>query len=247
VPEHDHRQVVAESADRMVGPLIRILASVGLSETAFLAICASHFAEIRRSPLRRRLRVVVRDPRHADILTRWATHPRYLKAGVPARLKLAGRAPSFASLIRDVDGSLSPCLILKDWCQSKIARRVGGNHVEPLVRFIPTKSGREFDLAFLATMTSDFLRAHEFNILHGTRLGRGLFQRLAYSYDVHPKLAVGFNTFARAQAALLLESIDDWLARHQMPRQRRKRPARLGLGIYVVNETLGASRGKSDR
>ena len=65
-------------------------------------------------------------------------------------------------------------------------------------------------------------------------------------YDVHPRLARHFNSFAREQAALLLESIDDWLARHQMRTRNAQRPIRLGMGIYVVNETV-RQRGRRAR
>ncbi len=226
----------------MMGPLIRILSAVGLSERELAAICAHHYQMIRHRR-RKTLKVVVRNIRYPDIITRWVTHPQYQDVGKPAVLNVYGRSPSFASLVRETDKSLSPPEVIKDWRRAKIIRMAGTQRVELLERFVPTRSGNEFDLQFLATMTSDFLRAHEYNILVGKHRGRGLFQRLAHSYDVHPKVAQRFNSFAREQAALLLESIDDWLARHQMPAPRRKgKPTRLGLGIYVVNETVRAGR-----
>ena len=238
------RELVLESADRMIAPLVRILCAVGMSQAELTAICARHCASSRRSGRKRALKVVVRDPRYADIITRWVTQPRYQDAGRPAFLKASGRAPSFASLVRETEPSLSPREVLSDWSRSKIVRITGRKQVQLLERFVPTRSGKEFDLGFLATMTGDFLRAHEFNVLYGKRRGHGLFQRLAHSYDVHPKLAHDFNDFAREQAALLLESIDDWLARHQMPQRQRRKANRLGMGIYVVNETV---RQRGDR
>jgi hypothetical protein len=241
------RRIVFESADRMMAPLIRILLAVGLSEQELAAICAHHY-QLGRPRQRKPLKVVVRDMRYPDIITRWVTHPRYQDAGRPAVLNAYGRSPSFASLVRKTESSLSPPEVLKDWCRAKIIRKVGTQRVELLERFVPTRAGNEFDLQFLATMTSDFLRANEYNILHGKHRGRGLFQRLAHSYDVHPRVAHRFNSFAREQAALLLESIDDWLARHQMPAPRRTaKPTRLGLGIYVVNETVRAGRARRGR
>ena len=237
--EHDRtRALVLESADRMIAPLVRILSAVGMSQAELVAICARHSESNRRSGRKRALKVVVRDPRYPDIITRWVTQPRYQDAGSPALLRTFGRAPSFASLVRETEPSLSPREVLSDWSRSKIVRITRCKRVQLLERFVPTRSGKEFDLGFFATMTSDFLRAHEFNVLHGKRRGHGLFQRLAHSYDVHPRLAHDFNAFAREQAALLLESIDDWLARHQMPQRQTRKPNRLGMGIYVVNETV---------
>lgn len=246
--KRDHtRHVVVDAADRMIGPLIRILSAVGLSETELTAICARHYQQVPPRP-RRALKVVVRDMRYPDIITRWVTHHRYQQNGRPAVLNAYGPSPSFTSLVRETEKSLSPSDVLRDWRHAKIIRMVGAKRVRLLERFVPTRAGSEFDLQFLATMTSDFLRAHEYNILHGKRRGSGLFQRLAHNYDVHPKVAQRFNSFAREQAALLLESIDDWLARHQMPtRPRRGKPTRLGLGIYVVNETVRAERARRGR
>jgi hypothetical protein len=240
------RDLVLASADRMIAPLVRILSAVGVSHAELTAICARHCASARRSGRRRVLKVVARDPRYPDIITRWVTQPRYQDAGRPALLKTSGRAPSFSSLVRETEPTLSPREVLSDWSRSKIVRVTRQKRVQLLERFVPTRSGKEFDLGFLATMTSDFLRAHEFNVLYGKRRGHGLFQRLAHSYDVHPKLARDFNAFAREQATLLLEAIDDWLARHQMPQRQRRKPNRLGMGIYVVNETV-RDRGHGDR
>lgn len=241
------RRVILDAADRMIGPMVRILAAVGLSEAELVTTCLNHFALIRRRPRTKRLKVAVRDYKQATILSTWATHPLYIRGGSPLVLNVVGRSPSLTSLVRAVDKDLSPSLLLRDWCQSKIARMVGRNRVELLARYVPLQTGKQVDLDSLATMTSDLLRAYEFNILRGTRPGRGLLQRVAYSYDVHPRLASQFNSFAREQATLLLGAIDDWLVRHQMPKQRRKRSVRLGLGVYVVNETIGRARGKSGR
>jgi Family of unknown function (DUF6502) len=240
------RSLVLESASRIVAPLVHILSAVGITEAELNGICERHYKSARRSRKRRVLKVVVRDPRYPDIITRWVTQPRYQDTGRPALLRAFGRSPSFASLVRETEPSLSPQEVLRDWRRAKIVRLTSHKRVKLLERFVPTKSGNEFDFGFLATMTSDFLRAHEFNVLHGKRRGHGLFQRLAHSYDVHPRLATDFNSFAREQAALLLESIDDWLARHQMPKRGAQKPIRLGMGIYVVNETV-RERGRRGR
>jgi hypothetical protein len=238
--------LVLESASRIMAPLVHILYAVGITEVQLNTLCERHYRLARRSRPKRPLKVVVRDPRYPDIITRWVTQPRYQTAGRPAVLKALGRSPSFASLVRETEPSLSPRQVLRDWHRAKIVRVTRDHRVKLVERFVPTRSGNEFDFGFLATMTSDFLRAHEYNVLHGKRRGHGLFQRLAHSYDVHPRLARDFNSFAREQAALLLESVDDWMARHQMHKRAAQKPIRLGMGIYVVNETV-RERGRRGR
>jgi hypothetical protein len=89
-------------------------------------------------------------------------------------------------------------------------------------------------------MTIDFLRALEFNLVKNPRLGEGLFQRRAAKINSDARLAPEFNEYAREQSQLFLESIDEWLIRHQ-PRPKRgerRRKVRLGVGVYVINEAL---------
>lgn len=223
----------------MLAPIVRILATVGISSTDISQTCAREFKRALRRLPKRRLTAIDSDPRYPDMVTRWATHPRYHSNGRPADLRQSGRAPSFASLVREIEPSLAPRAVLKDWRRLKLIRLRTDGRVVLLRRFVRTKSGSEFDFRHVSRTTSDFLHALEFNILGRTQPGKGLFQRHALSYDIHPKLAPAFNKFARDQAMLLLECIDDWLARHRgsLPKRRRK-PFRLGLGIYVVNESL---------
>lgn len=225
-------------AKAMLAPIIRILATAGLSQSDMMQLCASEFWKAQQRVHRKRLRAVDRDPCYPDVITRWATHPRYLKNGTPAELRSSGRAPSFASLVRETKPSLAPRRVLRDWRRMKLVRLRRDGRVVLLCRFVPTISGNEYDLRFMSTTMKDFLGALEFNILEGTPPDRRVFQRTAQRYDVQPKLAPEFNQFACDQAMRLLESVDDWLARHESATPGRHRKAgRLGLGIYVVNES----------
>jgi hypothetical protein len=89
-------------------------------------------------------------------------------------------------------------------------------------------------------MAMDFLRTYELNLLKNPPMGHGLFQRYAQMLDSDARLAPTFNKYVRDQGQLFLETIDEWLVRHQ-PRKasgRQKKRVRLGVGIYVINEAL---------
>lgn len=232
-------RIVRERAATILAPMTRILVTIGLSKDDLLSICEREFGRTMARTGRRRFNVVERNPRYPDIITRWVTHPRYHDNGRPAMLRPKGRAPSFASLVDEIEPSLSSREVLEEWRRLKIVRVQKDGKVGLLKRHVPTRSGNDLDIGLLSAAISDLLRAFEFNVLKRTRAGKGLFQRHALSYNVDPRLAPTFNQFARDQAELLLESVDDWLARHERPRpKRRYESARLGLGIYVVNEAL---------
>lgn len=230
---------VRAGAEKILAPLMRVLAALGLQKSELDELCSKHFKRALSGAAPRRLQLVRRDPRYADIITRWITSPDYHHAGAPARLRVFGKSPSFASLVREVQPALTPADVLKDWNRLGVVKKLRSGRVVLVRPFIPTRVGRMVDLEFFATLLADFLRAYELNFLRQFKPGGGLFQRQVVNFDVPRRLAPLFNDFARAQGALLIESIDDWLARHQDPPNKRRRKAcRLGLGVYVVNDAI---------
>jgi hypothetical protein len=108
------------------------------------------------------------------------------------------------------------------------------------MRYTPARTRGKVDIEIFTSMTTDFLRALEFNLVNNPRLGEGLFQRRAAKVNSDARLAPVFNRYVREQGQLFLESVDEWLTRHQPKQKRgqRRRKVRLGVGVYVINEAL---------
>jgi hypothetical protein len=108
------------------------------------------------------------------------------------------------------------------------------------MHYTPARAHGAFSVDLFAKMTIDFLRALEFNLLSNPRLGDGLFQRRAHKVNADARLAPVFNKYVREQGQLFLESVDEWLIRHQPATKRgqRRKKVRLGVGVYVINEAL---------
>ena len=226
-------------AGAMLAPIVRMLVTVGLSRTDICEACEREYKNVVRRLPSRKLVATDGDPLYPDMITRWVTHPRYQEDGKPAELRRSGRSPTFATLVREVAPSRAPRAVLSDWQRLKLVQVREDGRVRLLRRFVRTRSGREFDFRHVARTIGDFLHTLELNILDSAQPGKGLFQRHAVSYEVPRRLAPTFNEFARNQGMQLLECVDDWLARHRMPLSTRpRRSFRLGLGVYVVNESI---------
>lgn len=225
-------------ARKVLKPLLRVLHAAGLSEQELAEISRQ---TIRRLPDsgRRRLEALRPSAPLEHVIARWTTDPAYLEAGEPRRLRLRGSKPSFTSLVRSVSSNTSATAVLKLLDRRGLVRIRPRGQVQLLARFYPVRAQDAIDLELFTTMTIDFLRTHEFNFLENPPRGHGLFQRIAHKRYADARIAPEFNRYVREHGQLFLEAVDDWLNRHKArvsPGLRRK--VRLGVGIYVINETL---------
>jgi hypothetical protein len=175
-----------------------------------------------------------------DVIARWINHPSYSSHGEPILLPMKGKTISFSALVKLVAPRASPTTMLHALTLSHAVRMRSDGRIELLMRYSPARGRGGVDLEVFTSMTTDFLHALEFNLLNRPRLGEGLFQRRAAKINSDARLAPVFNQYVREQSQLFLESIDEWLIRHQpkQKRGRRRRKVRLGVGVYVINEAL---------
>ena len=224
----------------MLRPLLRVLLATGLSRQQLIDVCERSVQRLsdRAKPVR--LKSLPHHEPLEQLVARWANHPAYLDAGKPIRLRIGGKKPSFRSLVKSVAPSLTSALVLRALKRRRIVRVDGNGGIELLSRFCPARSNGAVDIEVITKMAIDFLRTYELNLLKNPRMGRGLFQRYAQKLNSDTRLAPEFNRFVREQGQLFLETVDEWLVRHQPKRSslRRKKNVRLGVGIYVINEAL---------
>ena len=233
-------EIAPEAAERLLEPIFRVLCATGLSEAAILRI-AAHLLERSSSRRPRSIRLIPHDARLETVISRWYGGVGYSQHGEPAPLRISGKHPSFASLVRGVSTALSPQRALRDLVTLRVVRRAGKRVI--LVRkFVPFASTRGVNLTAATVVAADFLRAWEAGLLGRLKPGKGLFLRAAHNLVVGRSSVAAFDAFARHQGQLLLESVDHWLTgRADRPRRARTRSrnkARLGLGIYVINDGL---------
>jgi hypothetical protein len=233
------KSVAYTPASAILRPLLRVLIAAGLTEQELLEICARQVQHVRKTLGRQRLRPLEYEgPGLERIISRWITDTTFLDEGGPAVLNYSGRR-SFKVLVRRASVRMSPQLALRGLRRHRVVSVSRNNQIHLVSRYFPCRAANAVDMNIFAQMTVDFLRTLEFNFLGNPQRGHGLFQRLAHSRSLDPQLAPLFNRYARKQGELLLEAVDDWLARRESPRKkRRKKNIRLGLGVYVINESL---------
>jgi len=229
-----------ECARQMLRPLLRVLLAAGIDQRQLVQVCEQVVQQLSSRAVVARITPLLNRKPLEVIVARWASHSAYLDRGKPIRLRLRGKRPSFQELVKTVSAGYSPSLALRNLQRSHVVRIARDRKVELVSRFYPVRSHGAVDIEPFSKMTTDFLRAHEFNLLKNPALGRGLFQRIAHKLNSDSRLAPTFNRYVREQGQLFLETVDEWLVRHQPKRSslRRKKNVRLGVGIYVINEAL---------
>lgn len=228
------------SAELVLRPLFRILLAAGLSEAQLIRVCETGIRRLARNAIFGRLGSMPHIERMEEVVARWIHHPAYSSHGEPILLPMKGKTISFSALVKSVAPRASPRTMLHALTQSHAVRMRGDGRIELVMRYSPLRSRGGVDIDLFTSVTTDFLHALEFNLLNQPRLGEGLFQRRAHKINSDARLAPVFNQYVREQSQLFLESIDEWLIRHQ-PKQirgQRRRKVRLGVGVYVINEAL---------
>lgn len=227
-------------ASRVLRPLLRVLRAAGLSREQLIQVCQKNINELAAQAFRARKSGLPRHELLEEIVAQWRNNPAYLDRGGSMRLSVRGKKPSFQSLVRSVAPRLPAKLALSALKRGRVVRVGSDGRVALVTDFYPARAHGEVELDFFTKATVDFLRTQEFNYLNNPPLGHGLFQRVAHKMNSDARLAPAFNRYVREQAQLFLEMVDGWLTRHQPKRRRSRtrRRARLGVGVYVINETL---------
>ena len=229
-----------ESAELVLRPLFRILLAAGLSEAKLIRVCETGIRRLAKNAIFGRLGSMPHIERMEEVIARWIRHPTYSSHGEPILLPMKGKTISFSALVKSAAPRVSPTTMLRALTLSHAVRMRSDGRIELLMRYSPVRGHGGVDIELLTSVTTDFLHALEFNLLNRPRLGEGLFQRRAHKINSDARLAPVFNRYVREQSQLFLESIDEWLIRHQPKQKRgqRRRKVRLGVGVYVINEAL---------
>ncbi|RYG18793.1 hypothetical protein EON82_22190 [bacterium] len=177
-------------------------------------------------------------PTHASTLTEvlhlWNTEPRYLGPfGVPLEIDFddtPGR--SFADLVRRVDPSVEPRMILEDLQRSGVVVASGERFFKVISRtYVMPEVMSPVMLEHLGNTLTNLAETLEFNMRDPEapkRLERSVFADNGLEMTTLPQ----FEKFARGRVQQLITDLDDWLARYGRVLNDDEPRATTGISIF---------------
>lgn len=196
-----------------------------------------------------------RHNRAARVITGWIRDPEFLNANRQPRTLDAQGPISFEALVRRHSGDMPTRAVLDELIRVGAVHRREDGRFDLLVRaYVPQKGANE-KMAILGADVADLIATIDHNLQEGVAHPR--FQRKVMYQNIPTDLVPAFKKLSSAQAQVLLEKLDRWLASQteDIPTQAAlpaNSPAppnvRIGMGIYYVEEHLDSTvigKGKS--
>jgi len=177
--------------------------------------------------------------RAARVLTGWARDEDFLdRSGDPRVLDIEGEH-SFATLVKRYSGDMPVRAVLDELVRVGSVAQLEDARLQLVTRAYVPQQGVVEKLGILGSDVADLIQTIDHNLEQGATDPR--FQRKVM-YDAIPVSALpAFRKLSGQQAQALLEKLDRWLAERDLegqPEQTETPRARVGLGIYYIEEHL---------
>jgi hypothetical protein len=185
--------------------------------------------------------------RAAQVLTGWARDADFLdEKGEPRRLEVDGPG-GFGTLVKRYSGDMPMRAVLDELVRVGAVEPREDGRLDLAARgFVPRHSAVD-KLGILGRDVAELIATIDHNLQHGETDPR--FQRKVM-YSAIPRSALpAFRRLSSRQAQALLERLDKWLAGHDpehLPEDPSATHARIGLGIYYIEEPVEAPAARED-
>jgi hypothetical protein len=171
----------------------------------------------------------------SKVLHTWHVDPRLQEGdGSPRDLIFQDEEEGFFALVKAVGGDVPPGAVRTELKRAGAVTELDDGRLRAIKRYyVP---GNVDDKA--VTVMSGMLFPLASGIVHNAdphRTSEGFIQRFAYSQSLEPDAVPEFRRWSRAQAASLIEAMDDWLAKHEssdrLPSAKSEGPI-AGIGVF---------------
>lgn len=176
------------------------------------------------------------------VLHEWHRHASYLDRNIsPRAIRLYGRKPSVAALVRSQDENADPIAIAREMIQLKLIRRVSRGKYLPVGRVATIRRLSPALVDHVARSLERLLATVNFNT-RGHEDGSSLIERTAFVHDLPKEHIKEFRLFAQQQGSSFLANADEWLESRRAPkgRYKRSRQVRAGIHVYAFEEPVSA-------
>jgi hypothetical protein len=173
--------------------------------------------------------------RAVRVVTAWSVDPRFLDANGRPRVLPAEGEDSFASLVRDYSGDVTPAAMLATLESSDtVSQRDDGIHLLNRA-YLPTHTPAA-SLNILGNDVSELVSTIDHNL--GSADSARVFQRKVSNANVHQEALKAFRELSNQKSQELLEAYDAWLAEHEADDGSGDDARYVSVGIYYFDNTL---------
>ena len=232
---------VEESARLLLRRIFRILHGCGIDSEKLRNINLTALEKAFEDPDSRPNFVTHRQVRVcSDVVLKWRRHPAFLNSeGLPARLFLDAKSPSFVELVETAAPGADWKELVASMIELGVVRVVANSRIDLLSESVVGCSGRDGSLVaseFVLEHISGFLGSVEYNVFEKPSREKGRFERACYALvpeDVVPVL----ENLISARGQDFVDVVDEWLARRASDATSKSRSVLVGAGAYVFVRT----------
>ena len=176
--------------------------------------------------------------RATRVLSGWHRDPDFTDdEGAPRPLPLDDDSDGFSALVRRYSGDIPVMAILDELERVHSVARGQDGTVRVLNRAYVPGAGDSERIRMLGSAGHDLLSTLEHNLSSGEDK-KPLFQRTVFNTRVNKRVLPVFHRLISQQAQQLLETLDDWLERHEVDdTDNETAHTRAGVGIYYFEDT----------
>lgn len=181
--------------------------------------------------------------RVARVLAGWHTDPDFIGPyGMPLEVRYEEggiSAVNFSTLVRRYSGDMSPRSMLDELMRVGAVIETEPGWLKVLRRVYEPHTLAQDNFERVGEVVKNFVDTVDFN-LQKKGPGTGRFERIVYSPEgIRDEDFPKFNSYVNERCQALLEEIDNWIARLDLPEEqvKRERPkpenvTHTGIGIY---------------
>lgn len=170
----------------------------------------------------------------AEVLNAWHTDPQFVGPyGIPLELEVRGhKGRAFSDLVRSVDPSANPVLVLDELLRLRTVVWSGETHVRIVSRaFIPVEEMSPAQLEFFGNALTRLANTLQFNLDTANsqkRLERSVQSDKGLPLEVVPV----FEKHVRERVTELLTDLDDWMSPYAAQLQPGAQVEKVGLAVF---------------
>lgn len=177
-----------------------------------------------------------------NVLSEWFTSPAYLTPkGSPRWLPFEANENklSFTSLVRSVGGDVPPGAMLKELKRAACVKEMRPGVWKAVKRQYSPTGIDLFQVQRFGECLHDLAETIASNMQQPKEAER-LFEFRSWANQIDPRAVSNLKKLVRAQGQDYLESVDDWLGDHVLPRDSMGDGdgIRCGVGIYYFEEPV---------